>query len=57
MWRFVLTQISPNTSDRPAARNFPGDGANGFLRNISIYLPYYNVTSNKRVAIVRTLVS
>jgi len=50
-------QISPDASDRPAARNFPGDGAKGFLRSISIYLPYYNITSNKTVAVVRTLVS
>jgi len=47
MWRFALMQISPDASDRPVARNVPGDGANGFLRSISIYLPYYNVTSKK----------
>jgi hypothetical protein len=50
-------QINPVAWDRPAARNFPGDGANGFLQSISIYLPYYNVTSIKTVAVVRTLAS
>ena len=55
MWRYVLTQLNPDASDRPVTRNFPGDGANGFLRNISIYVPYNNVTSSKTDAAVRAL--
>jgi hypothetical protein len=55
--RFVLMQVSPDVSDRPAALNFPADGANGFFRSIGIYLPYHSVTPNKTTAFLRNIVS